>query len=228
MRKGRSSPACSARSQPVLRATPDNKPSRKAPAVARVSALPNTGPIRSLSAISSRSQATSEPDQTATDIDAPPLPDSPRRRPYRQYRCNCSSRADSTQVNSYPQWAEVVSALGRAEALQERADGCPEDLTGPGRRFAHERLELGEELLDWVEVRRVGRQIEDAGPHGLDRLAHSRILVSGVVVHHHDVAHLEFRGKHPPHVGPEPLTRHGSIQHERRNHPARPQARHKG
>src|SRR4051812_2001761 len=66
-------------------------PSRKAPAVARVSALPNTGPIRSLSATSSRSQATSEPDQTATDIDAPPLPDSPRRGPYWQYRCNCST-----------------------------------------------------------------------------------------------------------------------------------------
>src|SRR3954453_22907634 len=62
------------------------------PAVARVSALLNTGPIRSLSATSSRSQATSEPDQTATDIDAPPLPDSPRRRPYRQYRCSCSTK----------------------------------------------------------------------------------------------------------------------------------------
>src|SRR4051812_561290 len=73
MRSGRSRPACSARSQPVLRATPDSKPSRKAPAVSRVSALPNTGPIRSFKAASSRSHATSEPDQTATDIDS--LPD---------------------------------------------------------------------------------------------------------------------------------------------------------
>src|SRR4051812_41852338 len=73
MRSGRSRPACSARSQPVLRATPDSKPSRKAPAVAPVSALPNTGPIRSFRAARSGCHATSEPDQTVTDIDS--LPD---------------------------------------------------------------------------------------------------------------------------------------------------------
>src|SRR3954452_15180334 len=108
MRKGRSSPACSARSQPVLRATPDNKPSRKAPAVARVSALPNTGPIRSLSATSSRSQATSDPDQTATDIDAPPLPDSPRRGPYRQYGCNCSTSLCELPLGWFKRYRLVI------------------------------------------------------------------------------------------------------------------------
>jgi hypothetical protein len=43
---------------------------------------------------------------------------------------------------------EVVSTLLRWEAVEQVADGGPEHLLGACARFAQQRLELGEELLD--------------------------------------------------------------------------------
>src|SRR4051794_9193450 len=123
MRSGRSRPACSARSQPVLRATPDSTPSRKAPAVARTSARPNTGPIRSLSAASSRSQATSDPDQTATDIDAAPLPHLPRREPYRRHRCNCSTNAVPDKRNIMGEFVPMLDTAIKKGYVRKIGDG---------------------------------------------------------------------------------------------------------
>src|SRR5829696_5424368 len=68
MRVGCSNPACSARSHPVLRSTPDRSPSRNAPAVSRTSRRPKTGPIRLFSPESSLSQADNAPDHRATLI----------------------------------------------------------------------------------------------------------------------------------------------------------------
>jgi hypothetical protein len=53
---------------------------------------------------------------------------------------------------------------------------------GSGGDFAQQRLELGEGLLDRIEIGAVGRQIDRAGAAGLDRLAHAHDLVAAEIV----------------------------------------------
>ena len=54
--------------------------------------------------------------------------------------------------------------------------------------LAQEMLELGEDLLDRVEVRAVGRQEEEPCAPCTDRCSDRRLLVAGEVVHDDDVA----------------------------------------
>jgi hypothetical protein len=49
-------------------------------------------------------------------------------------------------------------------------------------------LELGEDLFDWVQVRRVFRQEEELGPGCPDELAHRFGFVTTEIVHDHGVA----------------------------------------
>jgi len=49
-------------------------------------------------------------------------------------------------------------------------------------------FELGEELLDRVQIRRVFRQVEESGADGTDRATHSIGLVRAEIVHDDDVA----------------------------------------
>src|SRR5215210_441232 len=76
---------------------------------------------------------------------------------------------------------EVVGALGGREDVDEAPDNGPKALNGAHGRFAQERLELGEGILNRVEIRAVGRQVEELrarrlDPLWLDRL--SRITTS--------------------------------------------------
>src|SRR5215208_6390965 len=68
---------------------------------------------------------------------------------------------------------EVVCAFGRGEGLDETADSGPEAFDRPLGRLAQERLQLGEGVLDRVEVGRVRRQVEQACAHCLDQRPHS-------------------------------------------------------
>jgi len=52
-------------------------------------------------------------------------------------------------------------------------------------------FELGEDLLDGIEVGTVGRQEEELGPGGSDSLADGLALVAAEIVHHHEIAWLE-------------------------------------
>ena len=115
---------------------------------------------------------------------------------------------------------QVVLALVGAEAVEERPDGGPERVFGPRGSFPEQRLQLGEELLDRVQVRRVGWEVEHAGPHGPDRLLDPGHLVSGQIVHHNDIVRFEFRREHLSDVGAERLARPWPIQHKGRDHPA--------
>jgi hypothetical protein len=54
--------------------------------------------------------------------------------------------------------------------------------------LAHPVLDLGEGLLDRIEVGRVGRQVPEPGAGGLDRLPDSRRLVGAEIVEDDDVA----------------------------------------
>jgi predicted GNAT family N-acyltransferase len=72
---------------------------------------------------------------------------------------------------------EIAGAFGWGDGGEEAADGRPELLLGPRRGLAQQRLELGEQLLDRVEVGRVRRQVEERGAGRGDRLADAIDLV---------------------------------------------------
>jgi hypothetical protein len=63
--------------------------------------------------------------------------------------------------------------LGVKDAMS-RSDGLPQAVDGAVSGFAQHRRELGEGVLDWIEVGAVRRQVEQLGPGGLDQIAHCR------------------------------------------------------
>ena len=97
---------------------------------------------------------------------------------------------------------EVVGALVELEALEQHADGCPQSTDGAGGRLARQRFELGEELLDRVQVGGVRRQIDNLGALRLDGLADSVDLVRREVIHNHDVARPKGQRQHLLDIGP--------------------------
>src|SRR3954466_841067 len=122
----------------------------------------------------------------------------------------------------------VVLAFGGCKAVEQDADRFPESILSSCRRLPEQSLELGEELLDRVEIRGIGRQVKHTGPHRPDRLAYAGHLVSGEVVHRDPVARLQRRREHLLDVGAEHGAGHRPIQDERRNDAAAAQARHSG
>ena len=67
--------------------------------------------------------------------------------------------------------SEEVAAVVVAEEVDEFANGDPETLDGSLSRFTQERLELGEGVLDGIEVGTVGREVEEMGASRFDQLA---------------------------------------------------------
>src|SRR3954471_9858369 len=82
---------------------------------------------------------------------------------------------------------EVVGAFDGCEAVDEAPDGGPKALNGPLGGFAQERFELGEGILNRVEIGRVRREIKQACTRRLDQGSHSRSLVARQVVQDHDI-----------------------------------------
>src|SRR3954471_9278002 len=82
---------------------------------------------------------------------------------------------------------EVVGAFDGCEDVDEAPDGGPKALNGPLGGFAQERFELGEGILNRVEIRAVGREIKQACTRRLDQGSHSRSLVARQVVQDHDI-----------------------------------------
>jgi hypothetical protein len=72
---------------------------------------------------------------------------------------------------------EVVCAFRRGEAVEQLADGGANGIEVSGRGVAQQMLELGEDLLDRVEVGRVFGQEEQLGSGAADRLANGGSLV---------------------------------------------------
>lgn len=83
-------------------------------------------------------------------------------------------------------WCEGVESIGDCSA-----DG----IGGSGGSLAQKVFELGEDLLDWVEVRRVFRQEEDPGSDRTDQLADGLALVAAEIVQDNDIARAQRRQK---------------------------------
>jgi hypothetical protein len=88
--------------------------------------------------------------------------------------------------------SEVFGALCWGEAIEELSDLPPGGFDGSSGGLAEQGLELGEDLLDRVEVGVVGGQEEEFGAGSADGVADGLALVRSQIVHDDDVARREF------------------------------------
>jgi len=94
--------------------------------------------------------------------------------------------------------------------------------------FAEEQLELGEDLLDRVQIGRIGRQEEELRADRPDGRANGCALVASQIVHDDDVAGLERRHEELLDPGGEALAVDWSIEDARRIDPIMPQSGQEG
>src|SRR3954453_15034478 len=123
---------------------------------------------------------------------------------------------------------EVVGAFGGCEDVDKAPDGGPKALNRTLGRLAQERLQLGEGLLDRVEVRAVRRQVEELCARRLDQGSHPWPLVAGQVVQDHDIARPKLRHEDLLDIGLERRAVDRPIEHEGGHKAARAQPGHKG
>jgi hypothetical protein len=79
------------------------------------------------------------------------------------------------------------------------------------------RFELGEGVLDRIEVGTVGRQIAEFHTAGLDSLSDARDLVGGQIVHNDDITWAQCGDQHLLDPGQEALSVHRPVEKHRRN-----------
>ena len=96
-------------------------------------------------------------------------------------------------------------------------DGCAcvgDSVVCSGSGFSQQSLELGEDLLDRVEVGRVFGQEDEARPDGSDGLSHRLSLVGAEIVEDDDVARLEGRGEELFDIGAEAFAVNGAVNRQ--------------
>lgn len=108
------------------------------------------------------------------------------------------------------------------------ADLPPCRFVGPLFGLSHEMLELGEELLDGVEVWAIRRQEEKMCAFAADRLARGPAFVRAEIVEDDDVALFEGRGEYLFDVGGEQDPVDRSVDDAGRIDPVMPQGGDKG
>ena len=95
----------------------------------------------------------------------------------------------------------------------------PRLLDCPLLGLPHPMFDLGEGLLDRVEVWRVGRQVPEPGSARPDHLPDRRRLVGTEIVHHDDVARLQNRDELLRDIGAEALAVDRSVEDARGRDP---------
>jgi hypothetical protein len=73
-------------------------------------------------------------------------------------------------------------------AIEEITDSIPESFHRSLLGGPEEGFEFGEDLLDRIEIRAIGREKEEARSSSLNRLCHAPYLVASQVVHDDDVS----------------------------------------
>jgi hypothetical protein len=89
---------------------------------------------------------------------------------------------------------------------------------GSGLSGSHALFEFGPGLFDRIEVRRVGRQVEQRCTASLDPVAYALDLVGAEVVHDYHVARPQLRAKHVVQVSQEDLAVGGGFDGHRGQH----------
>src|SRR6266699_1924385 len=100
---------------------------------------------------------------------------------------------------------EVIGAFLWREGLEQLADCRAEGLNGARRAFSQQVFELGKDLFDGVQVRRVFRQEEQLGAGRANELAHGFAFVAAEIVDDDDVVGLQGGDEDLLDVGPEAL-----------------------
>ena len=105
----------------------------------------------------------------------------------------------------------------RVGVLGEDFTACVGDRLVASRfGLSQQSLELGEDLLDWVEVGEVFGQEDEAGSDSSDGLPHPLALVGAEVVEDHSVARLEGRDEELLDIGAEAFAIDGPVEQARR------------
>ena len=105
------------------------------------------------------------------------------------------------------------------------ADAGPEAAYCPLTDLPEHGLELGESLLDGVEVGAVGREEAQGCASRFDQLAHRSTLVARQIVHDDDIAGPQFGDEHLTDIGFEPVAVDRPVEHHRCNHAGHAQCR---
>src|SRR3712207_3884768 len=97
---------------------------------------------------------------------------------------------------------EESTGVPGADHRQRQTDRLDQGFFRPGLSFTHEPLDLREGLLNRVEIRRVGWQVDELATSLLDQLSYPLSLVGAQVVHHNhltltqcgsqDLLHISF------------------------------------
>src|ERR1700722_2822415 len=123
---------------------------------------------------------------------------------------------------------EEVSTFLWGYGFEKPRDGGLDLIETPGVLVSREGVELGERLLDRVQVGTVRRQIEQLGTRRPDRSPYGRVLMAAEIVHHHDIAWPQSWNQELHHPGEETLGVDGAIQDARRGNPITSQPGHEG
>src|ERR1700694_5089963 len=98
---------------------------------------------------------------------------------------------------------EIIGAFLWPEGLEQLADCGAEGFNGARGAFSQQVFELGKDLFDRVQVRRIFRQEEQLGAGGPNELAHGFAFVAAEIVQDDDVAGLQGWDEYLFDVGPE-------------------------
>lgn len=110
---------------------------------------------------------------------------------------------------------EVAYAFGRLESSNEGANASLQPVDCALGRLAQQRLEGMEHQFNWIEVRRILRQVSQFCAAGLDCLLHASDLVEGDVVDDDDVPPPQSGGETLFNISEERFSVHGSLDQHR-------------
>src|SRR3546814_8343869 len=93
---------------------------------------------------------------------------------------------------------------------------------------SHPVFDLGECLLDGIEIGRVWRQEPEAGAGGADRIAYDAGLMAAEIVHDDDISRLEAGDQLLANLGQEAFAVDRTIEDARRGEPIAAQGAQEG
>ena len=120
---------------------------------------------------------------------------------------------------------DIVGAFLGCEAVEQGADALPSCFDRSFGGFSKQRFELGEHLLDGIEIGTIRRQEEKPCADRTDGAAYGVALVAAEIVHDDDVAGLERRHEELLDIGFEAFAIDRSIEDARCVNPVVPQGR---
>src|SRR5437763_258057 len=107
---------------------------------------------------------------------------------------------------------QLACAFFGLEELENFADGKANSFDRSGGKFSQEVFELGEDLLDGVQVGRVFGQEEELGACRTDELTHDFASVAAEIVHDYDVARTKRRKQNFLYIDPKAVAIDRAIE----------------